>query len=303
MLRLRSLFPVAVLVASALGSAWGCASSEEPTPEGNFDSGPTTTRPDDGVDSTKVDGGGDTITTDTSTGNDTGSAPADSAADTASGADTRDAPATDTRTDAVTTTDTANEAATDTASAADTATDAAAPGGPKVHEVFCNDFATTGARAAYIEISAPPGTPLAALHIRTIKSTGAVAGDWPITTVAGTVMPASGLWVVGGQLVGVTIDQEYDIFGADSWDVPCTGAVQLNDHSAVAVRNLDVVGYGSVANPTTAPTAISEGGVLAPTSTSGKSIGRKSVPGDTNNNANDFCNMNKSPRQANDACL
>lgn len=119
---------------------------------------------------------------------------------------------------------------------------------------------------------------------------------------AGGKMSASGYWVVGTATVS-KVDKTYSL---SQWGLTnAGGSVQLLRRD-IAAPPLDVVGYGMApAAATLDPKKTIEGSAAAlPASGStGKTIGRKSVPGDTDNNSADFCVMNATPGAANGACL
>ena len=84
------------------------------------------------------------------------------------------------------------------------------------------------------------------------------------------------------------------------------GSVQLTDDAVSATTIVDVVGYGTVAAmATTDPKQTTEGtsATIPASGSTGKTIGRKAVPGDSNNNSTDFCVMNQTPGAANGSCL
>jgi hypothetical protein len=118
----------------------------------------------------------------------------------------------------------------------------------------------------------------------------------------GAKMSASGYWVVGT----ATVTKVDKIYTLSQWGLTnAGGSVQLI-RKDVAGAPLDIVGYGMApAMATMAPTKTIEGtaATLPMAGATGKTIGRKSVPGDSDNNSADFCVMNASPGAANGACL
>lgn len=284
-----------LLVLSAAGSLLAACSGDDTTStpadtgaDVVYADGPWTGRPDDGVDTAAPDAGEDA--TDATT-------------------DTIDEDATDAGSDA---TDAASDAATDASSdatdaASDGATDAVSdgpaptPSAARIHEVYL-DRDLEGDKVEFIEISGPAGVALDALRLRVINPDGSVKLDLAVAD-AGATMPANGLWVVGTSFTS-NVDK---IYGIGAWGLPSdSGAIQLTRNDGILQELLDVVGYGALATaPAAEPKAVVEGTVAAvPASGStGKTIGRKSVPGDTNANATDFCVMNATPGAANGGCL
>lgn len=202
------------------------------------------------------------------------------------------------------------DAAADTgrdASGGDAGTDAASPSVARINEVYA-DNAVDGDVAEYVEIAAPPGTPVSDLKLRIVHSDGTVKYEVALGS-AGAQVGASGLWVVGGgQVFKVAAQNRVDnVVAITSWGLDNTrGVIQL---VRGAQRELvDVVGYDRVAdagalgavNPP--PSASSEGSpAIAPTTTR-KAFGRKVGFVDTGNNRVDFCEMDPTPGYPQSAC-
>lgn len=252
----------------------GCAEAESgsiPADTGaDYGEGPTTTRPDDGVDTTS---------------------PVDSGAADSGAADstTTDATSSDT-------------SASDTATSDTASTDGGSPGAARIHEVFV-DVGIAGDNTEWIEIAAPAGTAIDALWLRVLDKTGAVKFNKPVAN-AGAKMKSSGFWVVGGALATST-DKFYTL--TDGWGLPSEGgSIQLTRNDGVAIELVDVVGYGTAPTSTTAsePKKLVEGtaAALPASGSTNKTIGRKSVPGDSDDNASDFCVMTATPGAANGSC-
>ncbi|MGZ3474566.1 MAG: hypothetical protein ACXWUG_09840 [Polyangiales bacterium] len=204
-----------------------------------------------------------------------------------------------------TTAETAVDATSETGeTATDSASDApATPSSARIHEVY-SDRNLEGDAKEFVEISGPEGIALDALHLRVIKPDGSVAFDLAVAD-AGAKMPASGFWVVGGS--AASTNKSYSISAPDNWGLPNdSGAIQLTRNDGAIVELVDVVAYGTApATPTGEPKAVVEGvpAALPAAGSTGKTFGRKSVPGDTNDNGTDFCVMNATPKAANGACL
>ncbi|MBI2390715.1 MAG: hypothetical protein HYV09_14090 [Deltaproteobacteria bacterium] len=276
MLRARLFLPLfAVLLVACSGDDGGA-----PTDGGadvDYGDGPITTRPDDGVDTEAPDTGtagdappdtttGDTASLDTAAG-DTASA------DTASG----DAPV------------------------AETGTDGGSPSAARIHEAYV-DRAIEGDGVEYVEIRAPAGTPIGGLWLRVLDKTGTPYFNLRVAD-AGTNMKSSGYWVVGWEFADKS-DKGYKL---SEWGLPADGgSIQLVRYDGATPVLIDVVGYGTAPSATsTEPKKTLEGTAAALPSggSTGKSIGRKSVPGDSDDNATDFCVMSSTPGAANGACL
>jgi hypothetical protein len=263
----RSLFLLPFVLLAACSD--GDSAATDTTQDADYGDGPTTYRPDDGVDS----------------------ATEETSADAASDAST-DGTATDAEGDA-----------------SDSASDAGGDAGPtglaaaRINEVLV-DRNLAGDATEFVEISGPEGIALDKLHLRAVKPDGSIAFDLAVGD-AGAKMPASGLWTVGG--AGALPNKSYSIAGPDNWGLSNdSGAIQLTRVDGVAVELLDVVAYGvAPMTPTTEPKKVVED-VPAALPTSGstnKSIGRKSVPGNTDHNGGDFCVQTATPKAANGACL
>lgn len=179
------------------------------------------------------------------------------------------------------------------AGAADAGADArdAAVGKVVINELFVNDALSK----RYVEIAGPPGTPLSELRLRVVGAGGVVLKTVGVASVPSDVLPASGLWVVGGGLEPA-VDNPLI---ASEWDLPtqnaCVQLVHLVGGTAVL---LDVVGYGLPPSAAqTMPTACVEGSP-APNPGAGALV-RKPGLTDTNMNSADFCQGPKSPRAPN----
>jgi hypothetical protein len=268
----------ALLVCSALIT--GCGSDADATPaDAGFDygPGPITERPDDGLDTASDDARGDDATSADASGGEAASADS-TTADTSSA-------------------DSAVDAATKDAGAPD----AASASGARIHEVYV-DRNLEGDKVEFVEIAAPPGTPLENLWLRVLDKTGAPVFNLRVAD-AGKAMTAKGYWVVGTSFSAS--DKPYAL---SEWGLPNDGgSIQLNRLDGAVTTLVDVVGYGAVPTTTSvsAPTRLVEGtGATLPASGStGKTIGRTSMPGDTDDNAKDFCVMTATPGAANVACL
>jgi hypothetical protein len=263
----RSLFLLPfVLLAACSDSDSGVT---EPTADADYGDGPVTYRPDDGP---------DTATEETSS--ETG---ADATASEASS-------------------ETGSDATTDVAT--DSASDApATPSSARIHEIY-SDRNLGGDAKEFVEIAGPAGIALDVLHLRAVKPDGSIAFDLAVGA-AGAKMPASGFWVVGG--AAASTDKSYSIATPDNWGLPNdSGAVQLVRTDGESPELVDVVAYGTApATPVTEPKKVVENvpATLPTSGSSDKSIGRKSVPGDTNDNGADFCVQASTPKAANGACL
>jgi hypothetical protein len=261
----RSLFLLPFVLLAACSDS--DSANTDTTPDADYGDGPTTYRPDDGVD--------------TATSEETG---ADAATEASSEAST-DGSTSDAESDA-----------------SDSATDAGPMGlaAARINEIFV-DRNLAGDNTEYVEISGPEGIALDKLRLRAVKPDGSIAFDVAVAD-AGATMPASGRWVVGGTLA--TTDKSYSIA---TWGIPNdSGAIQLERTDGIAVELLDVVAYGvAPMTPTTEPKTVVEDvpAALPPSGSTNKSIGRKSVPGDTDHNGADFCVQTASPKAANGACL
>jgi hypothetical protein len=269
----RRLRILAVLPAALLAALLSACSSEDPAPLGSGRDAATDSAADTATDSAT-----------------------DSAADTATGPDTATAPDTATGPDAP------PDAVTDAADAPDAATAAV----PRIEELYSDRF-LNGDKVDFVEITAPPGTPLDNLSLRLIDGTGKVTGDM---RVAGTsvTMPSGGVWVVGASCVGSSVcpshvDQTYSI---TTWGLASDlGAVQLLlDDGSGTRKLLDVVGWGGTPSaPSTAPTTTVEGTPAPISDAAGHSIGRRPGAANGHDNGKDFCRMAESPGGPNGACL
>ncbi len=268
----RALLP---LVLTLLAS---CSSDPE-TPTTEVDSGAVDgAKPDSATAAdTRVDDGGLDLDSTIDSGVDSGTPPADTMVADTTAADT---------TAADTFTPPADTGPGDVAKA-------------RIHEIYV-DRALEGDKVEFVEISAPPNTPLDNLWLRHIDDKGVPVFELRVAD-AGAKMKASGLWVVGTSFV--TVDKAHPL---SAWGLTgAGGSVQLL-RKDIAMSLVDVVGYGGApASTATAPTKTIEGSAasIAASGSTGKTIGRKSVPGDTDNNSADFCVMNATPGAANGACL
>jgi len=179
--------------------------------------------------------------------------------------------------------------------------DGGPPNSVRIHELKI-DRAIEGDRVEFIELSGAPGTNIGTLWIRALKADG--TNYWKLRVAdTGTKMPASGLWVIGTATIS-RVNKIYSLteFGLENDG----GSVQLTDDAVSSTTLVDVVGYGGVvAMASTDPKQTYEGtsAMIPASGSTGKSIGRKSVPGDSNNNRNDLCVQNETPGLANGACL
>ncbi|MBI2392834.1 MAG: hypothetical protein HYV09_24830 [Deltaproteobacteria bacterium] len=235
----------------------------------DYGDGPTTGRPDDGPDTSVTQ---------------------DADADLGSDATAADADAAEVADDA---------ASADTADVADAGS--LSPSRARINEVYVDRY-FEGDVVEWVEITAPPATPIDALWIRVIDKAGAPVLNLRVAD-AGTKMKTSGLWVVGSEAVA-KVDKAYD--PKTTWGLPNEGgSIQLTRNDGVVIELVDVVGYGTApASTATEPKKTIETAAAAlPTSGStGKTIGRKSVPGDTDDNSKDFCVMSATPGAPNGAC-
>lgn len=162
------------------------------------------------------------------------------------------------------------------------------------------DVALKGDSVEWVAIAAAPGTPIGDLklrHFKWVSSTEPIVQKFDLAVApAGTLMPSSGYWVVGGY--GAPSDQSY---GISSWGLDSTsGSVQL--YRASSLELLDAVGYGA-AQPVDAPTApfMTMEGTAAPLpqwSTTDYSTARK--PGGTwHDDSLDFCVQPATPKADN----
>lgn len=280
MLRARQFLPLFAMLLVACSEDDGGAPAT--TPDADYGDGPITTRPDDGVDTGESDTGS------------TGETSSDtSSADTATG----DTSATDTASTDTASTDTATG---DTATA-DTSTDAGPASAARIHEVYV-DRAVEGDGVEFVEIAAPAGTAIGGLWLRVLDATGTPYFNLRVAD-AGTLMKASGYWVVGWSGAAKS-DKGYSL---TEWGLPgAGGSVQLVRYDGATPVLVDVVGYGTApATTATEPKKTIEGtaAALPAGGSTGKTIGRKSVPGDSDNNATDFCVMSSTPGAANGSCL
>lgn len=162
------------------------------------------------------------------------------------------------------------------------------------------DVALQGDDDEWVAIAAAPGTPIGELKLRHFKWAGSskpLVQKFDLQVApAGTLMPSSGYWLVGGYS-GPT-DQGY---GIASWGLDSSsGSVQL--YRASTLELLDAVGYGD-AEPAEAPSEPlvtmqgSAAGMPAPGTTE-YSIARK--PGGTLfDNSLDFCVQLATPKADN----
>lgn len=174
-------------------------------------------------------------------------------------------------------------------------------GKARIHEVYI-DRNLEGDKVEYVEIAAPAGTPLQALWLRAIDSKGTPIFNLPVGAT-GDKVGAKGLWVVG--TIGITaVDKVYSL---SEWGFPNDGgSIQLTRSDGIVVALVDVVGYGGApATTATEPKKTIEGtaATLPASGSTKKTIGRKSVPGDTDDNLSDFCVMTATPGAANGSCL
>jgi hypothetical protein len=179
--------------------------------------------------------------------------------------------------------------------------DGGPPNSVRIHEIKI-DRNVEGDVVEFIELSGAPGTSIGTLWLRAVNATG--GADWKLrASDSGAKIPASGFWVIGTAGIA-NVNKIYALseFGLSN----SGGSVQLTNDAVSATTLVDVVGYGTVvAMASTDPKQTTEGtAALIPASGStGKSIGRKSVPGDSNNNSTDFCIQNQTPGAANGICL
>jgi len=266
---LLALFASSAL--AACGSDDAASTASDTGADVDYGDGPITTRPDDGVDTAITDSG-------TDSGTDTGGADG-------AGSDS-----------AVTDSATTDSASTDTGSS-----DTGAASAAHIHEVYV-DRNLEGDKVEFVEIAAPSGAPIDGLWLRVFDKTGAPVFNLRVAD-AGVKMKSSGYWVVGTSWVSP--DKTYSL---SEWGLPNDGgSIQLNRLDGATNVLVDVVGFGTAPTSTTAsdPKTLVEGtaAALPGSGSTNKTIGRKSVPGDTGNNATDFCVMTATPGAANGACL
>jgi hypothetical protein len=214
------------------------------------------------------------------------------------------------KSDAASTSDAAADA--DSGAPVDAANDGPDPvSAVRIGEIYVDNVAA-GDPTEFIELRGAPGTSLDELRLRLLDSTGAVTGEIDVAAQLGDVIPASGLWVVGGGNT-FTVDSsshvDHVMLGADlnAWgmDTP-RGAVQLVRGTARAL--LDVVGYdedadaGALASPSSPPIETVEGKPAVLPSTAKKSFGRVNGAIDGNDNRADFCQMAPTAGRLNAAC-
>ncbi len=261
---------------------------------------------DDSGGTTLTDGGGDTHALDASAVDgavDASAVDATDATDATDTATTSDG-ATDGGPDAVsdTSADTTADAAPDAAK--DVSSDAAPVTAVRVEEIYV-DRDISGDAVEYVELRGPVGTSLETLHLRLVDSTGKVTGEVAISG-AGAIIPASGLWVVGGASVSkiFTAPHVDETVGISKWGLDNTaGSVQLVDVGATTTL-LDVLGWGAaIPAPTTAPKATSEAAPRPLPTAVGHTLGRRPGAADSNDNTADFCEQNGTPGATNGACL
>lgn len=237
---------------------------------------------------------------------DTGTTDTASPADTSISVDSGD-PMFDTGAPADTTTPADTNMPADTSTPADTMVsdvplgDGGPPGSVRIHEVYI-DRNLEGDVVEFIEVSGAPGTSIGTLWIRALKADG--SAYWKLRVAdSGAKIGASGFWVIG--TAGITnVNKVYTLaqFGLDNGG----GSIQLTDDAVSATTAIDTLGYGTVvAMAATDPKPTTEGtaAALPASGSTGKTIGRKTVPGDSNNNSADFCVMNATPGAANGSCL
>lgn len=266
----RSLFLLPFVLLAACSD--GDSQAVDTTQDADYGDGPTTYRPDDGVDTGTVE-----------------ETAVDSTASEASSETSTDGSTSDGATDGAT----------------DSATDAGPMGlaAARINEVLV-DRALAGDATEFVEISGPEGIALDKLHLRAVKPDGSIAFDLAVGD-AGAKMPASGFWTVGG--AAALPNKSYSIAGPDNWGLSSdSGAIQLTRIDGAVVELIDVVAYGvAPMTPTSEPKKVVEDvpAALPPSGSTNKTIGRKSIPGNTDHNGADFCVQTASPKAANGACL
>jgi hypothetical protein len=188
-----------------------------------------------------------------------------------------------------------------TDSPSDAPSDAPAEAGPspdlvRINELYIAGISGNGDKDEYVELKGAPGTPLDELKLRLIKGDGTVTGEVDVAETAGDVIPATGLWVVGGSLV-LTANRTPPLA---VWGLAeDLGSVQLVRGTAKTV--VDIVGYSTdpagtkPALAASAPTATYETNPALQPPAGSVAFGRKAGAADTNDNGADFCKMGKSP--------
>jgi hypothetical protein len=178
----------------------------------------------------------------------------------------------------------------------------------KINEVFV-DKNLAGDATEWVELWAPVGTPLAGLRLRLIYPGDAgVKYELDVSIDGGAF--ATNYWVVGGLNAagGGVPDQTYTI---TTWGLSDVGAIQLVKFENGTRTLLDVVGYGGTGATAVPPlgqqpNATSEGQIFIYDNNNNRSFSRKvgdgGVPIDTDDNANDFCNTQRSFRGASNQC-
>lgn len=169
----------------------------------------------------------------------------------------------------------------------------------RVQEIFVDNDAL-GDGAEYVELVAPPGTPMDDLLLRLIGAQGQVRYEVAVG-MPGDVVGASGTWVVGGnQTFKLNVTDRVDrVVSLNAWGLDNSGgAVQLARGPQRTL--LDVVGYttdpdGGAPPPAAMPPTQSVEGKAVRVPAAGKAFGRKAGAADTGDNAVDFCTMAPSP--------
>jgi hypothetical protein len=194
------------------------------------------------------------------------------------------------------------------AASSDGGSDASASSVVRINEVYADNDGL-GDGAEYVELVAPPGTPVDDLKLRLVYADGTPKYEVAVGG-AGAKVGASGLWVVGGnQVFRVAARDKVDtVVPLANWGLDGTrGVVQLLRGPQRAL--VDVVGYdrdpdaGALAPIASPPTQTSEGAPAVAPATAQKAFGRKAGAADTNVNRTDFCAMDPTPGYPQAACL
>ncbi|MCA9590688.1 MAG: hypothetical protein KC657_35555 [Myxococcales bacterium] len=178
----------------------------------------------------------------------------------------------------------------------------------RINEVYADNDGL-GDGAEYVELVAPPGTPVDDLKLRLVYADGTPKYEVAVGS-AGEKVSASGLWVVGGnQVFKVAARDKVDtVVSINNWGLDGTrGVVQLLRGPQRTL--IDVVGYdrdpdaGALAPIASPPTQTSEGAPAVAPTTARKAFGRKAAAVDTNVNRVDFCAMDPTPGYPQGPCL
>jgi hypothetical protein len=191
------------------------------------------------------------------------------------------------------------DAATDANDASSADASVALAMSARIHEFRTRSILGTSFAPVFVEIAAPPGTALEALKVRSIDCSG--SDQLTELSVGPATMPASGVWVL-------TDDSATHPDRKVSISVPAVGTLQLlywplgSDPVLIDTVGYTTPGYTGSCTPVKfGPTTATEGS-RATTGDMSSSLGRGSFPGDTNDNATDFCVQVASPGVRNGGC-